>query len=355
VLERVGHRISSRPPDLDIPLVPVSYAARFVALLAPRGFSAVQVLAGTGYRSEQLDDPNARMPVAAVAQMVRNGVALTDDESLGLQLGLSLKASSHGWLGFALITCNSLRDAILLGERYMEVRASPWRIRLIVEGDTAIMRFVELVPVGAVRTVVLEAVLGAVIRLGEFMLGERFTHPAIEFWSESPEPAHHRRFRDQVPRARYNCATNEARFPTRWLDRPLALREPVANREAVSALENERKLIDPGADLLARTRALLSNPANQFPDLECVASRLMVSSRTLRRHLRHSGTTFHALRDELRRGHAITLLEQSQLAVDEIARALGYSDGAGFVRAFQRWTGATPSHHRKRTRQPPAT
>jgi len=343
--------MSSRASDMEIPLVPVSYAARLVAMLTIRGFPPAQVLAGTGHTLEQLDDPNARMSLAAAAQMMWNGVELTHDESLGLELGLSLKASSHGWLGFALITCNSLRDAILLGERYMEVRASPWRIRLLVEGDTAIMRFVELASVGAMRRVVLEVVLGGVIRLGEFMLGERFTHPAIEFWSDSPEPPYHRRFRDQVPRARYGCATNEARFPARWLDRPLALREPVANREAVSALENERKLIDPGDALLERTRALLSNPANGFPDLEQAASRLVVSSRTLRRHLSRTGTTFHALRDEVRRAHAITLLEQSQLAMDDVARALGYADAAGFVRAFQRWTGETPSHHRKRTRQ----
>lgn len=341
--------MSSRA-DTELPLVPVSYAARFVDMMKPRGFTADQVLAGTGYTRDQLDDPNGRMSLVAAAHMMWNGVELARDESLGLELGLSLKASSHGWLGFALITCNCLRDAIRLGERYMEVRASPWRIRLIIEGDTAIMRFIELAPLGAMRLVMLEAVLGAVIRLGEFMLGERFTHPAIEFWSDMPEPAHHARFRDQIPRARYNCATIEARFPTRWLDRQFVLREPFAHREAVSALENERKLIDPGDDLFDRARALLSDPANRFPDLEQAASRLLVSSRTLRRHLSRAGSTFHQLRDELRRAHAITLLEQSQLSNDDVARALGYSDGAGFVRAFQRWLGETPSNYRKRRR-----
>jgi AraC-like DNA-binding protein len=343
--------MGSRATDSEITLVPISYSARFVAMLAARGFTADQVLAGTGYTSAQLDSPNGRMPLAAVAQMMWNGVELAHDPSLGLEFGLALKASSHGWLGFALITCDSLRDAIALGERYMDVRASPWRVRLIVEGDTAIMRFIELVSVGAMRTVVLETVLGAVIRLGEFMLGESFTHPAIEFWSDSPEQPHHQRFRDQVPRVRYGCGTNEARFPARWLERPLALREPVANREAVSALENERRLLDPSDDLFERTRALLSNPANRFPDLEQAASRLLVSSRTLRRHLSRNATTFQGLRDELRRARAITLLEQSQLPIDDVAHALGYSDGASFVRAFQRWTGETPNNHRKRLRQ----
>jgi AraC-like DNA-binding protein len=342
--------VSSRASE-TVPLVPASYAARFVTMLEARGVDSERVLAGTGYTRAQLDDPTMRMPIAVVADMLVTGTEITGDPSLGLELGLGLKASSHGQLGFALITCNSLGEALAVSERYMELRASPWGIRMIIEGDTAIMRFVEGVSVGAGRAVVLEAVLGAVIRLGEFMLGEPFTHPDIEFWSDSPEPPHHARFRDRVPRVRYNCKTIEARFPARWLARPLVLCEPIANREAISALENERRLLDPSEDLVARTRALLSDPANRFPDLEQVAGRLGVASRTLRRQLSKRDTTFQALRDELRRAHAITLLEQSAVGIDQVARELGYADAATFVRAFHRWTGESPSAYRRRVRR----
>jgi AraC-like DNA-binding protein len=336
--------------DLDTPLVPASYGARLVAMLEERGFTAEHLLARTGLSRAQLEDPAARMSFVATSQLLWNALELAKDESIGLELGLSLKASSHGQLGLALITCNSLRDAITLGERYMEVRASPWRIQLIVEGDLAMMRFVEIIPIGPMRTILLEAVLGAVIRLGEFMLGEPFAHPEIEFWSDSPELPHHARFVDHVPRVRYDAPTNQALFPASWLDRPLALREPVANREAISALETERRMLDASDDLLARAQALLSSPEQGFPALEQVASRLSVSSRTLRRHLRTRGTTFQAVRDDARRTRSILLLEQSQLGIDDIARALGYADSAGFVRAFQRWTGETPSNYRKRAR-----
>jgi AraC-like DNA-binding protein len=343
--------VTSRASD-TIPLVPVSYAARFVAMLEERGVDSARVLAGTGYTRAQLDDPTMRMPIATIAYMLVTGVEITGDLSLGLELGLGFKASSHGQLGFALITCNSIGDAISLSERYMELRSSPWRIRLIVEGETAIMRFIEGVTVeGPARAVVLEAVLGAVISLGEFMMGEPLARPEIEFWSDSPELPHHARFRDRVPRVRYNCKTIEARFPARFLQLPLALREPVANREAVSALENERRLLDPDEDLVERTRTLLSDAANRFPDLEQVAGTLGVASRTLRRQLSKRGTTFQALRDEIRRAYAITLLEQSAVGIDQVAHELNYADAATFVRAFQRWTGESPSTYRKRVRR----
>jgi AraC-like DNA-binding protein len=334
----------------DVPQIPVSYAERFVALLESRGIITDDVLAAGGLTRGQLGDPAGRIPVTAFGDVLARGAELAEDPGLGLELGLQLKASSHGMVGFALITCNTLRDAMALGERFVELRATPWKTQLLEEGETAILRFIEVAPMGRGRTVMLEGVLGAAIRLGEFMLGEPFTHPDIEFWSDGPELPHHARFRDRVPRVRYNCATNEARFPAAWLDRPLALREPVANREVVTVLEHERKLFAGGDDLVDRTRALVSNPANGFPDLNRAAARLRVSSRTLRRHLSRSGTTFQALRDEVRRAYSMTLLERSRLAVDDVARELGYADAAGFVRAFQRWTGETPANYRRRSR-----
>jgi AraC-like DNA-binding protein len=125
--------------------------------------------------------------------------------------------------------------------------------------------------------------------------------------------------------------------------------EAVANREAVDALETERRRLDADvhADLSDRARALLADPAHRFPDLERAARALAVSSRTLRRHLSDRGTPFQLLRDQLRRAHAIALVEQSTLVLDDIARALGYADRRSFLRAFARWTGETPSSFRR--------
>ena len=124
----------------------------------------------------------------------------------------------------------------------------------------------------------------------------------------------------------------------------------MTNREALTVLEHDRKLLVPDSDLVTRTRALLADPAARFPDLEEAARRLRVSSRTLRRHLSQAGTTFQAVRDEVRRTRSTVLLEQSRLSIEDVAEELGFSDAAGFARAFQRWTGETPSNYRRRVR-----
>jgi AraC-like DNA-binding protein len=338
----------------DVAIVPASYAARLAALLATRGFSVEQTLAGSGVTVDQLADPSARVSFQTMSDVFARALELSGDPSIGLELGLGLKASSHGMLGVALLTCNSVRDAVTLGGRFMDLRGSPWRVELFTDeheqGERAIMRFVE-VAVLPMRTLMLECVLGTVIRIGEFMTGESFASPAIEFWSDGPELPHHARFRDQIPRVRYDAPAIQAMFPTSWLDRPLALREAIAHREAIQALDRERRITgqrNASDDLLERARSLLADPEHAFPGLEQVASALSVSARTLRRHLSQRGVTFNALRDSARRTHATQLLEGSPLTIAEIARELGFSDAAGFVRAFQRWTGEPPSAYRKR-------
>ncbi|MGZ3421394.1 MAG: AraC family transcriptional regulator ligand-binding domain-containing protein [Polyangiales bacterium] len=337
--------------ELESQGVPAAYAARWLALLEERGISPERALEGTGLTRAMVEDPAGRLGLGAVAMLLANGTQLADDPALGLELGLELKPTSHGPLGVALISCDSLGDAIRLGERYMTQRSLPWGIRLVVEGDTAVMQFVENISLGPMRMLVLELVLGGVVRLGELMLDLSFAHPDIEFWADYPEQPHHARFHPRLPRVRYEQPMLCARFPASWLSRPLSWREPVAKRAAVAALEDERRLlVVEGADFVERTRALLADPKNRYPDLDEASSRLHVSGRTLRRHLQKQNLTFHALRDEARRSRAMQLLSQSLLAVEEIASELGYADAAGFIRAFARWTGQTPAAYRRKSR-----
>jgi AraC-like DNA-binding protein len=76
--------------------------------------------------------------------------------------------------------------------------------------------------------------------------------------------------------------------------------------------------------------------------LDAVARRLKIPPRTLRRRLHEEGTSYRALLDELRMQVSLRYLRETQLTVEEIAAALGFSDAAGFRRAFRRWTRRTP-------------
>ena len=54
-----------------------------------------------------------------------------------------------------------------------------------------------------------------------------------------------------------------------------------------------------------------------------------------------------ALPRDTRRRFALRHLADSEITLTEVAYLLGYSEVSAFNRAFKRWTGSTPSDHRR--------
>lgn len=80
---------------------------------------------------------------------------------------------------------------------------------------------------------------------------------------------------------------------------------------------------------------------------ERVARRLGLSKRTLQRRLKDEATTFQAQLDQTREALAITYLRDKRLSIEETSYLLAYQDPNSFYRAFQDWTGMTPSQARE--------
>jgi AraC-like DNA-binding protein len=76
------------------------------------------------------------------------------------------------------------------------------------------------------------------------------------------------------------------------------------------------------------------------------ASALHLSLRTLTRRLAAEGTTFQAIKDELRRDAAIQRLTKTDTPIAVIGQEIGFEDPNTFHRAFRKWTGSTPGAYR---------
>ncbi|MDR6952391.1 AraC-like DNA-binding protein [Ancylobacter sp. 3268] len=81
-------------------------------------------------------------------------------------------------------------------------------------------------------------------------------------------------------------------------------------------------------------------------DRESVARELGLNGRTLARHLARAGTSFEAIKDEVRFTVARELLALTRLPIGRIAEALSYAANSAFDHAFTRWAGMPPSQWR---------
>ena len=96
-----------------------------------------------------------------------------------------------------------------------------------------------------------------------------------------------------------------------------------------------------------RVRSYLTQTDWKNANLTAAAQAMHMTPRTLIRKLEADGTSFQAIKDALRRDIAIRHLQTSNLSVDTIALDIGFSSAASFHKAFQRWTGNTPSSYRR--------
>ncbi len=97
-----------------------------------------------------------------------------------------------------------------------------------------------------------------------------------------------------------------------------------------------------------RVRTYLNQATWEEAHLVAAANALHMTPRTLIRRLDADGTSFQAIKDGLRRDIAIRRLQVGDTSIEAIAQDVGFSSAASFHKAFQRWTGATPSSYRRR-------
>ena len=84
-----------------------------------------------------------------------------------------------------------------------------------------------------------------------------------------------------------------------------------------------------------------------IPLIEDVAGYFNMSSRNLRRRLNEEGSSYQSIKDTLRKNHAIKLLTDNELAINQVSREVGFNEPAAFTRAFKQWTGQTPRNFRQ--------
>ncbi len=324
--------------------LPGAYLHELVELAGRWNVRPAEILKGLPVTAAQLADPTTRVPLRVCEAIVARALKLTHEPALAVHVGMQMRLSSHGFLGFAAMTASNVGEALDLAVRYAQTRTSAIEISLYVEGDTASLVIDEKTPLGPLREFVVIALV-----VGIWQLGRALTGKLLDGAGECafPEPDYVRSLPSRGL-VRFDCPNHRLVFPASTLALPLVTADPVATQLAREQCERELAfLVDAG--LPGRVRAAL-NARSDAPSLPVIAKELRMSSRTLKRKLAEHGTTFSTIRDEMRRQRALLLLDNRTLSIGEVAQKLGYSELPNFTRAFRKWTGVTPIAYRERER-----
>lgn len=335
--------------DLEKPAIPVAYGLLILEVAAEHGVSREAMLAGSDFPPSVLNNADARLSLLQAGRLLFKGMQLSGTAAFGYEIGLRSNLTSHGFVGYGLMSNPTGRDAIAFGMKFLQLRLPNLTLRLATEGGLAVVEVAETTALGPLRQCMFDLFMIGIARIAQQMTGGQLSAKReIELWFDYPEPPYYTSYRDRLPRMRFAMGANQLRFPAAYLDLPLQAADTTTAKLVTHQLEREMTLLGFSGDFVAQVRALLVNECSGYPDLETVSGRLNLSSRTLKRRLQEHGTSFQILLDETLRRDSIRLLQDPTLSVEDVATRIGYTDPANFTRAFRKWTGVSPSAYRSR-------
>ncbi len=326
-----------------------TYASYMLRLAESRGVHAEQLLANTDLIASTLQQPQARIFAWQQAIIVHNLLKLTNDPSLAIEIGLRSNLTKAGFIGYGLMSCATLRDAIELGRRFLATQVPFFKLRFDIEGDMAVVTVEEAFPLWHFRTFAIENFLIEVSEIFRSLLVGQYTpgkYQALQLYFDYPEPEYFAAYKDRLPKLYFNQARNQFRFSALMLDQAISTANPAMAQLVISQGESELARLGLTENWLDRVRALLASQVGHYPDLPSIASQLNMSERTLKRKLSEHHLSYSALLETVMSRDACELLKNHALSIDEVSQRLGYQDRSNFTRAFKRWTGKSPTEFR---------
>lgn len=316
-----------------------------VALLlrfgAERGLSRDALLEGSDLTEDQLADPVAEINARQELAVVRNLAALLPEA--GVDVGRRYHATTFGVLGHAFLSAATMQDAVDVALRYVDLSFTFTAPTAVLDGDLLVLSLDPGALPADVVPFLVERDLAAIHTVIGELVGGDVPVDSVDFAHAAPADV---RAHEEVfgVGPRFSASRTRSVVDASLLARAL----PLASPEATALCELQcqdiaaRRRRKPG--VADEVRRLLERSTRFEETMPVVARALGLSSRTLRRRLSESGTSYQALLDEVRSARAAVLLSGGGASVDQAAAELGFAEAASFIHAFRRWYGTTPAN-----------
>lgn len=268
-----------------------------------------------------------------------------NDPALGLAIGKRIAPRHVGVLGYLVLSCQTLGQALLRFARYQRLvyDVNPFSVHMDERG----MELRWGVDYGKPGPLVDETSIAALFSFLHVLTSQPL-HPSFVSFV-NPQPRNLQVYLDyfQCP-VEFEDSITRVRFPAEYLEVPLLHSDPTL-LELLSQQAESLLVVLPKADAFEEKlqQVIVQCLHEGEPTLPAVAAYLALSTRTLQRRLQERGLVFQDILEDTRRELAVRYLEDKSLSLTDIALLLGYSEQSAFNRAFKRWYNQPPKTYRK--------
>ena len=286
--------------------------------------------------------------IKAFSFMASKGV-----ESWLLSYGWNLGVTTHGPVGYTILSAPDLNTALSIWADYSILRSSLASIEFSYTDHQAQIKLKDHTQDELTRRWLSENVVYTTLSLIESIT----THPAgdnAQIFFAWPAPSYAKKLEAFFKvKCQFNADFTGLSIPSSWCSINSPLYDQHSFRSNLAKCK-ELKMQLVGSDNLARSVKLsLQNyfeqrlsgkaTANELPSLESLAQQHFMSARTFNRRLHDQVCTYRSILEEVRKEQATNLLSSTHLTASKISYYLAYQEPANFNRAFKRWYATTPA------------
>jgi AraC-like DNA-binding protein len=316
----------------------------FISALGRLGYDEEALLAAAGVQRSDLEDPDLQVSCYAYEAIFRAAYRERPRKNLSVLVASETPMGAFPLLDYLVATSDRVGDAIAQLVRYLWLVGTPVALRIVEEADR-----VRVVADCPGNPAAIEYNVSLMVLHLTRETNRQFRATAVSFAHRPDDVAEVERILGCPVRAEagWNGVELSRRVWTLPLRRGDAVLRGVLERQAN---ELTSRLSPVGGATADVRRALVSRVAGGDTRIQSVAKQLATTPRTLQRRLAEEGSSYQELLMATRQEASAGYLENSTLAICEIALLLGYSEPAAFHRAFKRWLGETPQAFRARHR-----
>ncbi len=314
-------------------------------------------------------DRDRGLPARHYSRLYREAVLAMQTLQQGVPWGAGLGSETFELMCHCLIGARTLEEALRLATRYdaLLYPQTGYRISLSGTPDAAKARLDYVVDIREAGSVLIPedwdraANTPTVLRASGLLVwhalcGWLTGRPldSLELCLAAPSigRGYHDRLESvfQCP-VRYDASDNSFSFPAEDLERRI-VQTPGSLEEFLH--NSVYHLIATEAAHTTTTAAIKSlvkiDLPRGMPSFSDIAGMLYMSESSLRRRLQREGTSYQAIKDEVRCEVAVDKLVNEEATVADLAELLGFTEPSSFVRSFKSWTGRTPRAYKEQFR-----
>jgi AraC-like DNA-binding protein len=316
--------------------------------LNDEGIDTAASLEKAGLRLGALDVPEARISRDSLTVALQDLSRVSRRTDLGFELGQRTNIAAADMLGQMMLNAPTLAQGFARTAPFFSLLTPSFSETFVQHATYHVLTCVPARPLPYdMAAMGLETLAVATYRLMSFLMQEKSVPCRLDVsW---PAPPHAARYRSlngvkvhfgQGEEPRY-----EFRIPASVGLASLPMADPLALEVAEQSCTRLMRTLSSTRSWTEWVKLMLQSVEGHFPSQDELASLAGMSGRTLARNVAAEGGSYRDLSRQIRHERAKSLLSSTE-TVTEIARILGYSDTANFVRAFRSLEGINPGSFR---------